>query len=357
MSQPQAVSLDILLDELRAAGHLTGEVAIPEAEAHVSRWILALQVMGGWLASIFLLSFVGLGASAFVKEGGGWLVLGVATTVFAGWMLQKAQGLFVRQFLLPFSLAGQAAFAMGAVQLSNGNGNGWWLIAGFELAVCVLVAWPVHRFVAALAVLYAIQAAMLGHFFARGGDVWSSAWLLPIYWTAACALLVDETRWRTRKAAPLLTAVAAALAVHALTSVSLPLLFEAGGNGWVSHRLQPGTAQAALSLVSFVCLAWLGRTVWRSPRGILLLAALGGGLAVTWQSPGVGLGVATMALGFAHGRRWLLWLGGLVALAAIGRFYYFLPVDLLTKSGYLVLGGVLLLTVRVLLLKETRDVG
>ncbi|MFA7293269.1 MAG: DUF4401 domain-containing protein, partial [Rhodocyclaceae bacterium] len=269
------------------------------------------------------------------------------------WMLQTARGVFVRQFLLPFSLAGQAAFAMGAVQL--GKGEGWWLVAAFELAVGVFVAWPMHRFVAALAALYAIQAATLGHFFARGGDLWVGVWLSPLYWAAACALLVDELRWRTTRAAPLLAALASALAVHALSSASLPLLMELGGGGGMSHRLQPGMAQAALSLVSFVCLAWLGRARWRSPRGLLLLAALGGGLAVTWQSPGVGLGITAMALGFAHSRRWLLWLGGLVALAAIGRFYYFLQVDLLIKSGYLALGGVLLLAVRQLVLKGGND--
>ncbi|MFA7291597.1 MAG: hypothetical protein WC023_05025, partial [Rhodocyclaceae bacterium] len=71
MSQVKEVSHEPVLDALRAAGHLSGEVAVPDAEAHVSRWILALQVMGGWLASLFLLSFVGLAASAFVKGGSG----------------------------------------------------------------------------------------------------------------------------------------------------------------------------------------------------------------------------------------------------------------------------------------------
>lgn len=347
-----------VLEELRAAGYLTGDAPLPEAglaEHGVSRWILALQALGGWLASFLLLAFVGLGASALVKGGTGWLVLGVITTAFAGWMLQKAEHVFVRQFLLPFSLAGQAAFAMGAVEL--GKGGGWWLVAGFELAVCAGVAWPMHRFLAALAMLFAVQAASAGPSFGVGGSAGFGAWLSPLYWAAACVLLADELRWRVSKAAPAIAAVAAALAVYCLASVSLPLAFELGGAGWASNRLQPGLMQTGLPLVSFACLAWLGRSRWRSPRGVLLLAALGAGMAVTWQSPGVGVGITALVLGFANGRRWLSWLGGIVALAALGRFYYFLPVDLLSKSGYLVLGGVLLLAVRLLLARESRHVA
>lgn len=349
-----------LLDELRAGGHLAAEVPdnvpVHSDEADVSRWILALQAMGGWLASIFLLSFVGLGASALMKSGTGWLVLGILTTVLAGSMLQKAGSVFLRQFLLPFSLAGQVAFAMGAVQL--GKDGGWWLVAAFQLAVCILVAWPMHRFLAALSVLYALQAALLGDLFFHGDRSWLGSWLVPLYWAAACALLLDEAEsmhWRVRKFAPVIAAFAAALVVHVLASIALPLAVELGGNGWMSQRSSPGLSQMAVSVVSFVCLGYLGMPLWRTPRGALLLAALAAVLAVCWQSPGVGIGVAAMALGFAGGRRWLLWLGGLVALAAIGRFYYFLQVNLLTKSGFLILGGSLLLAMRVLIGKGEAD--
>lgn len=338
--------LDDLLAELRATGQLSGEPPLPageHSEQSTSRWILALQVMGGWMAANFLLGFVGLGATALVKTPSGWMVLGVLATALAGFALQRAQGVLLQQFLLPLSLAGQAAFAIGAVDLSHSSG--WWLVGLFEMAVFVLVRWPLHRFLAALAALYAVQAAIVGDFvLGHRASAGLAAWLQTFYWAGACALLADEMRWRTTRAAPLLGVLAAALAVHCLSAASIPLALELGGTFAGKTAVALG-----LPLVSFACLAYLGRDLWRSGRGLLLLLALAGVLAVTWQSPGLAVGSTAMVLGFANGRRWLLWLGGLVALAGIGRFYYFLEVDLLAKSAYLVLGGLLLLGARRLL--------
>lgn len=208
-----------------------------------------------------------------------------------------------------------------------------------------LVPWPLHRFLAVLGALYALQAAVVGDFVLdHRASAALSAWLQALYWAGACALLADEMRWRTTRAAPLLGLLAAALAVHCLSAASIPLALELGGTFAGKTAVALG-----LPLVSFACLAYLGRDLWRSGGGLLLLVALAGVLTVTWQSPGLAVGSTAMALGFANGRRWLLWLGGLVALAGIGRFYYFLEVDLLAKSGYLVLGGLLLLAARRLL--------
>jgi len=320
---------------------------VTDDEAGVSRWILALQALGGWLAALFLLGFVGLGATAFVRGGGGWLALGLVTTAAAGALAQKAESTFLRQFLLPFLLAGQGAVMLGAVDLFHKGG--WWLVAGFELAVGALIAWPLARFLAALAALFAMQAGVADLFHLGEKTFWSGSWLTIVYWMATCALLADEVRWRATPRALLLAAIAAALAVHSLLSVTLPLAIEFGGADWVSERLAPGVVQAALVAVAFGSLAWLGRDFWRAPRGWLPLAALAGALVATWQSPGISVGVTVLALGYANGRRWLVWLGGIVALAAIGRFYYFLPVGLLVKSGYLALGGLLLLATRQLL--------
>lgn len=336
--------VDNVLDELRAAGHLSGALPPSAAEPPVSRWILALQVMGGWMAANFFLGFVGIGATALVKTASGWMVLGVLATALAGFALQRAQGVFLQQFLLPLSLAGQAAFAIGAVDLAHGAG--WWLVGLFEIAVFVLVPWPLHRFLAGLGALYAIQAAIVGDFvLGHRASATLGAWLQALYWAGACVLFADELRWRASRAAPLLGVLAAALVVHCLAAASIPLALELGG------AFTGKTAVAlGLPLVSFACLAYLGRDLWRSGSGWLLLVALAGVLAVTWQSPGLAVGSTAMVLGFANGRRWLLWLGGLVALAGIGRFYYFLEVDLLAKSAYLVLGGLLLLAARHLLL-------
>ncbi len=335
-----------LLDELRAAGHLTGDIAEPDGELAVSRWILALQAVGGWLASVFLLSFVALGAASFVKGGGGWLTIGMLATVLAGLGLRQARSTLLRQFLLPLSLAGQAAFAMGVAQLFKTDASGWWLLALFEIAVCCAVPWPMHRFLAAISAVFLIQMALIRTLSMSHEEILFSGWVQSVYWALACLLLSSELHWRTKPAAGVVAAFAAAFTVHCLASVSLPFAFELGGSGWLRNMSGAGWG---LPLVSFVCLAFLGRRIWNSSRGFLLLAALAGALAITWQSPGIGVGMTAMVLAFAHGHRWLVWAGGVITLIAIGRYYYFLPVDLLSKSGYLVLGGSLLLGVRQLI--------
>lgn len=353
MSDP-AVTEDPLFADLRAAGLLSGALPPADAELGVSRWILALQAGGGWLAALFMLSFVGLGAAALVKGGTGWLLLGVLTTLAAGGLLhgvRSGQSVFLRQFLLPFLLAGQGAFALGAGDLLDRQGA--WLVAAFEMAVCLGIAWPLHRFLAALAVLQALQVA-LGLPFERHAPF--APWLPVVYWVAGCALCLDEARWRTLRAAPVLAALAAALMVHSLAWAALPLALEGSGLD-ASVRSASLLARSVLVLCAAVALVLLGQAFWRCGRGPLLLAMLLVVLALTWQSPGIALGVTAMALGFANGRRWLLWLGGACALAAIGRYYYYLPVSLLDKSGALVLGGLLLLAARQLLPKGANDVA
>jgi len=352
--QPAIASIASLIAALRASGHLRGELP-DDDEMLVSRWILALQAFGGWLAAAFLLSFVGLAAASFVRGGGGWLLVGTLTTLCAGGMLARVRQPFARQFLLPFLLAGQAAFAMGAVQLDGRSG--WWLVALFEWGVAATIGWSLPRFIAALAALFAIQAAAAGMFPDTYADplVHVSAWLLPVFWGLACALLLGEPRWRTQRLAPLLAALAAALVVHVLLSVSWPLLLELGGMPWQTARIDPALPRLSLSLLSLATLAWLARPLWRTPRGALLFAALAGVAFATRQAPGIAVATTALLLGFAAGRHWLVWLGGLAALAALARFYYWLPVDLLTKSALLALGGGVLLAARMLLATGAGD--
>lgn len=332
-----------IFKELRAAGLLTGEVPEIPDDAATSRWILALQVAGGWLAALFLLAFVGLGASAFVKSGGGWLLLGVLATALAGFGLHRNRGVVLRQFLFALSLAGQGAFAIGALKLTSDDQIGWLLVGLFEAAVCVGVSWTPHRLIAALVVLGALQGVAAPSGLFRSGNGWFATWVLSVYWLAACAMLGLEARWRVHRSAPVLSAFAAALAIYCLLSVAVQFVFELGGNNPLRGQ---GLHGIGLSLVSFGCLAKLGHELWRGKGGVSLLVAFAGVCLATWQSPGFAMGLTAMVFGFRLTHRWLLWLGGVVALMAIGRFYYFLPVDLLTKSAYMILGGILLLGAR-----------
>lgn len=341
-----------LIDELRRRGDLQGELPPVPVGVSVSRWIVALQVAGAWLAALFLLIFVGLGAGAFVRTGGGWMVLGLIVTAAAAFGLRAAPGMVLRQFLLALSLAGQGAFALGVAEKSGWRVvDAWWAVAVFEALVFVAVGWAVHRLLAGLLVLWALQLALAEPLHGDPFGAGVSGWLLTAYWGAACGFWSLESRWRVLRQAEMLARMATALVIYCLVNVLARFALDLGGAGLLGASRH---AAGSSVVVSLVCLISLGWPLWQGRRGWLLLASLAGLGVATWQAPGIAMGLVAMVVGFGRGHRWLLWLGGAVMVAAIGRFYYHLPVGLLEKSGLLALGGVVLVALRALLNSEAR---
>ena len=82
-------TLDALDEALRAQGAWRGapETGVADAltapvdMAGASRWVMAVQIGGAWLAAVFLLIFLGIGTAALIKSASGWAVPGVALTV------------------------------------------------------------------------------------------------------------------------------------------------------------------------------------------------------------------------------------------------------------------------------------
>lgn len=341
-----------LLNELRTRGDLAADAPPPaeehaeeQAEVHVdSRWVLALQIAGGWLAAIFLLIFLGAGTAPFVHSASGWLSVGVLLTISASLGLRREGGTLYRQFLLVLSLAGQGAVLFGLADWKHGgNSQHWVIFAAFEALVFLTVAWAPHRLLAAYAAFFSLSLAGAGR-----GYVPDSAGMLPfiaIYWAAACLLSLSETRWRARPYAPALTLVAAALAINVVQFCCTTLYRPFSP----AHTFQGLSAGWLLVAVSGLALLALGRQIWQGSRALLAALLLVAVLVLTWRAPGVAVALAALALGFQRGRRWLMWTGGALALVALNRFYYDLQIDLLEKSGLLVLGGVLVLALRWLL--------
>jgi hypothetical protein len=339
--------LDALLAELRAAGHLHGEVLPPPDEAVVSRWILALQVGGGWLAAIFLLLFLGLGAAPLIEGAAGWLAVGLLMTALTGLLMGRVAGTVARQFLLVASLAGHGALLVGAGLFDRGESGGSFLmVALYEFVLLFRVAWMPHRLVAALLGAGALAAA--GYLALTPAFV---RYCAGVYWFAACLLWLAESRWQAQRHGEALYALACALTLLCL-AYALGAFFSAEFFPW-----HPGfrSDTVLLSAVSVAFVLLQARSLWHDVRRLgalgLLLAALG----VTWQAPAVGLGALALLFGFARGHRWLLWLGGAVLLFGVGRFYYDLQLTLLDKSALMALGGGLLLAVRALLGAQEED--
>jgi hypothetical protein len=338
-------TFESLLAELRADGHLRGEVAPPApAPAGVSPWILGLQVVGAWLAAVFLLLFLGLGAAPLIKGASGWFVAGLTMTALAAVLIGRADSIVMRQFLLAASLAGNGALIVGAGMFGTGmfgtGGAAFFMIAAYELVLLLLVDWLPHRLVAALVAAGALVAAVDAAFSLHLARYWAG-----VYWLAVCLLWLHETRWQAQRNGQAVQALACALTLLCFAyAVSGSFADEVFGRqqGWPVDTVAVAVVSGAFMLI-------FARRVLTTFRhllaAVLLLAALG----VTWPAPAVGIGALTLVFGVARGHRWLTWLGGAVLVLGVGRFYYDLQLTLLEKSALLLLAGLLLLAVRALI--------
>jgi hypothetical protein len=341
--------LDSLLAELRAAGHLHGDVPPPAeaAEANVSHWILALQVIGGWLAAIFMLLFLGMGAAPLIKGATSWIVVGLMMTAITGLLMMRVEGTVLRQFLLVASLAGHGALIVGAGDLGKGDsGAAFFMVAAYEIVLLLWVAWMPHRLIAALVASGALVTAGSMALIPEVARCWAG-----VYWLAAGLFWLFEARCQAQRHGE---------ACHALACALTLLCFAYALTGFLSHDLFALDVMskklrfdaALVCAVNMGLVLWLARPLLNNARQLcavfLLLAALG----ITWQAPAVGMGALALVFGFARGHRWLLWLGGALLVFGVGRFYYDLQLTLLDKSGLLVLGGAALLAVRALLVSR-----
>jgi hypothetical protein len=343
------MNLESMLDELRAEGHLRGEVSPPQSsEAGVSHWIIALQVVGGWLAAVFMLLFLGLGAAPLIKGAAGWMVVGLLMTALSGLLIGRildsghSRAMVWRQFLLVASLAGRGALIVGASLLGKGEGAiGFVLIALYESVLLLRVAWMPHRLVAALVGAGALVAALDMVFAQELVRYW-----VGIYWFVVCLLWLLESRWQAQRYGE---------AVYALACALTLLCFAFTASGFLVHPFfaLPRGFRFDAALTSAVSIAFaliLARPLLNSARNLIAAVLITAALGVTWQALAINMGAMVLIFGFARARRWLMWLGGAMLVFGVGRYDYELHLSLLLKSGLMVLGGLLLLGVRALIL-------
>lgn len=333
------MNFEALYTELRRRGELAEGAAPPPQEAEESLWVLGLQMVGGWLAALFLLSFFGLIATSFVRAGG-WLWIGLALTALAAVGLQRVRGTLARQFLWAVSLTGQGAVLLGLGKFISDDRAAALAFAGFEFVLAALVTWPAHRFLAVVAGVCALQAGLIRH---------DAGLVVTLCWALACLAYAGEARCAALRG-PAWGTTAAALTCFSLGAVVFQLAGDVLTQEFERHAL--GSA-LGLSLVSLLCLSWQGRVLWRGVEGAIALLLIAAIAALCWRAPGLLVGVSAFVLGYARGHRWLVWLGAAVALAGIGRYYYDLRLDLLSKSLAIATGGGLVLLLRFLLLRRS----
>lgn len=326
----------------RAGISVTQEAGSP---ALATPWFVrALQAFSGWLAALFLLGFIAVGAVFVLDSFAVSAALGVVMIAVAFGLLQLAKGDFLEHLALAASLAGQLLLAWALFDTLLGTIAGlWWSLLVLQALLALGMPSLTHRafsaFAASLALYLALQEGL--------GAPGLAAGLVLLLFTL---LWLSEFRWpgRLRELEALgLGLLLGLVAIQAVTCFARPLLSwrysaEFGALAW----LEPwgGNALGALALLLLVRhllkrhAASLAAGVRLAAYGVVLAVAL-----LSLQAHGLIQGVVVMALGFAIGHRWIVGAGVLLLLLAGTNYYYWLEVTLFHKAlSLFALGGVLL---------------
>lgn len=315
------------------------------AAAQVPWWLMLLQTLAAWVASLlilssFMLPLSLLGDHAVVRALAGMVLCAVAVALFG------RERLFTGQMALAFSLAGQALVvsAMGSGWGAYVDGDRLWAAGGLVLATAMM--WPrstsLHRSVCAL--LLAFHAgALIGQ--EPGLALYGAALAAGVV-----ALWLSRSHWAGTRNGGQLAALArggtvAALALPAIVGVvgdDARRFALAGGAPFAPHSgvLSIGAGLVLVAVVARLTATADGRTRWTALAAALVLAML------SQPAPGL-LVAASLALACFHGgHRGFAALALAAAVAYVGEYYYRLDTSLLVKSGLMAITGGVLLALR-----------
>jgi hypothetical protein len=294
---------------------------LPSNKQPQSPWFLQLLIgFSAWVASIFLLLFFFLLLyQVYWVFLSGALLIGLFSTALAMGIFRSRSGressatsardIFLPQFALALSLAGQAAFSFGFSGL-GGASLCYLAMLALELLLIAAISHPLHRFLSVV-LATSFWSLVMRHWLlgdiVRFGTTGSAptaisllVWLLVFIPLAIAAywLVRNESRQIAAPRAPLddglRGGLIAALSITPLTQVPLVFFVSDSDNSWLA--------------------AWS------------ILAAL--------------MSCFSGALAYYRQHRPLLGLAILMALCDLGAFYFALSVSLMTKAALMVLLGI-----------------
>lgn len=337
-----------LKTKLSQAGITLNEPTTP-VQLETPWFVRTLQAFSGWLAALFLLGFIAVGAVFVVESPAASMGLGGVMLGAAYGLFRRARSDVLEHLALAVSLAGQLLIAWALVEFWNASTYPFWSLLGWSLLglQCVLaLVMPsqVHRTFSAFAASLALYMALA---MSAMATVASGIVLL-----ALTLLWLNEFRWPSRIKDVQALGYGLLMGLLVLQGLahsgqSFAFWFDAHSThafAWLVPWLN-----AVLVMFSLVLLLYT--LFQRHLSSTSYLTNVHGGvyislialLLASFYVPGVGQGVVVLLLGFAMGHRVLMGLGGLSLLMGIGSYYYWLDMTLLTKAlTLLVMGGVLL---------------
>ncbi|PTQ90345.1 DUF4401 domain-containing protein [Agitococcus lubricus] len=335
-----------LWQRLRQAQLVTGECPETTIEAHP--WYLrVLQGLTGWFAAWFLLASVFIFFKDVIEYKAITLMLGGFCLLAAYAIYRASQSDFIQQFALVLSLTGQS-LAIFAWRDALKQPEGWWLVCIMAVTLTWLMPSFIHRFLSASMALFALVMACVS---------WPVIWLMPalvmglmiVAWLTEARWLIDSERWR-----PICYAITlAALQMHSLTLFNAYQLHDLLDR----HLVASGSQWIPLNeiLIGIFWVMTVGVLLQRyqqrltSPLSIAALLMSVMIAVMSQQATGLAVAWTLMLLGFANGHKVLLGLGVTAFWLYLSRYYYYLPLSLLSKSYLLIALGTCLLAMRYVL--------
>ncbi|KPQ20676.1 MULTISPECIES: DUF4401 domain-containing protein [unclassified Halomonas] len=303
-------------------------------------FVRALQAFSGWLAALFLLGFLAIGAVSVMESALGSLSLGFIMLAGAFALFRVSRSDVAEHLALAISLAGQLLVAWALVDVWLESAYVWYALVGLQCLLALVMPSQVHRsfsaFTAGVALYMALESIGMA-------SVASGVVLL-----ALTVLWVNEFRWPTRIKhvqawgyGLLLSLLVNQGFAHSGQALSFVDDNPVSALVWLMPWLNAALVALALLLLfrtRFQSLSFRARWAAYAGAGALLI--------VSYHVPSVGQGVVVVLLGFAIGHRVLVGLGVLSLLLGIGSYYYWLDATLLIKALTLLVVGVLLLGLR-----------
>jgi hypothetical protein len=337
-----------IVSTLQTEGLLDIDPAVDQAIdklTSVQPWYVRTMVgFGAWLASLLLIGFVGGIGSGFDL---GFPLFGLAFMAGAVFVRRQSETDFMIQSALALSLAGQALFVWGVMELADWDESK----AIFGLAIClnvVLFAIFPDRIHRVISVLLCIGSATMLLY------AWELNAAVPLLGPAMAALLIYLHRNHSKIIAagkgqyfrPLQSGVMLG-AFGCLMMSTVYILPELSG----SFEFYPWPW---ISTILFgVMLLYVANSVWAdlfsghsqntklTVYGLLVIIT-----ACAWLAPGLLLALLVILLGAGSGRKSMTGAGIAFLALFLATYFYGIQITMLQKSATLVAAGLAILIAR-----------
>ncbi|MGI2143353.1 DUF4401 domain-containing protein [Shewanella frigidimarina] len=350
-------SYNALWLSLQNKGLLNTDTA-PEPMLASPWYIIAAQMLGGWVAALFLLAFFMLVVSSVsdITESfigyGGMLTLGCLAYYRLGQNRQE----FILQMVFAFSLCGQIMLLFGTFEsLESSNET--------LIAVIYVVTFAIHwiaiphranQFVAALAMVPSLLAILvINHL---------SLLILPLLVLSLVVIWTQLYRWPQHYQRIRMLGYAVAISLL-LVNLMLSEVSDTMELPNVLMALSSSLSDYLAIVISLLSALWLINqiynqlqsasnvnnsqviTVYPRYKLMVVLAAILIGLLSIVMS-GLSAALLMLLLGYFYNERKLVIISVCALLAFIGMYYYSLHIDLFDKSLWLMASGIVLLLLR-----------